>query len=261
MPDFKLRQITVFTDSVRNEHDGTPSRAAANNSRSDEALSTAPLRETANLSDVERCHHLGAEFAKRSPKPSPTSPKSNGIAFADDHNDRESIINHDRNHRKIDKRNDAKMHNDHALDLGDNETALNNGHCRWVRSLREQPAEKFRGSPPGAPRAPMQQRLFPLLPAASTPPPQSAAQARGAHSQGAAVHRALLHDLLVPAVHAQLRQGVLRRLRRATLGLRRAHHLVARQLGTQPVPLRVPHERLPQRLQAAPQVQVARAPL
>lgn len=123
----QLRQITVFADNVRTEHDGTPSRAALNNSRSDEALCTAPLRETPNLSDVDRCHHLGADFQKRSPRPSPTSPKSNGTAFADD-NDRESIVKHNGNHHVIKKKKESNKHNDHPHDMGDNGAALNNGH-------------------------------------------------------------------------------------------------------------------------------------
>lgn len=123
----QLRQITVFGDNVRTDHDGTPSRGVANNSRSDEALCTAPLRETPNLSDADRCHHLSVDFQSRSAKPSPTSPRSNGVAFTDE-NERESIVNRNGMHHRINEK-EAKKHNDPAHEVGDLGAELNNGHA------------------------------------------------------------------------------------------------------------------------------------
>lgn len=121
----QLRQITVFAENVRTEHDGTPSRGAVNNSRSDEALCTAPLKETPNLSEVDRCRRLSADFYKRHSSLSPTSPKSNGIVYTDE-NDHESIVKHNGTNHKMNQ--EAKKRNDPAPDVGDNGTALKNGH-------------------------------------------------------------------------------------------------------------------------------------
>ncbi|XP_065282120.2 adenosine receptor A2b [Dermacentor albipictus] len=121
----QLRQITVFADNVRTEHDGTPSRGAGNNSRSDEALCTVPLKETPDLSEVDRCRRLSADFHKRNPRPSPTSPKSNGIVYTEE-NDHESIVNLNGTHHKM--KMEAKRNDDPAPDVGDNGVALRNGH-------------------------------------------------------------------------------------------------------------------------------------
>ncbi|XP_077533517.1 adenosine receptor [Haemaphysalis longicornis] len=69
----QLRQITVFGDSARNDHLSTPSRG--NNNRSDEALCSAPFKETPNLSDMERYRRVDADFHDPSPQRSPTNHK------------------------------------------------------------------------------------------------------------------------------------------------------------------------------------------
>ncbi|XP_075541194.1 adenosine receptor [Dermacentor variabilis] len=142
----QLRQITVFADNVRTEHDGTPSRGAGNNSRSDEALCAVPLKETPNLSEVDRCRRLSADFHKRNPRPSLTSQKSNGIVYTEE-NDHESIVNHNGRHHKM--KEEAKKHSDPAPDVGNNGTSLRNGHVEefghYKRNRRKSSDSHHRG--------------------------------------------------------------------------------------------------------------------
>jgi len=68
-------------------------------------------------------------------------------------------------------------------------------------------------------------------------------------------NRRVLRRLLDAAVHHQLRAGILRRLFRARVLPARLHRPVAPQLGRQPAAVRVPPERLPERVQVAAAVQ------